>query len=77
MNYTDKGGGVALTPIKMPNPDNENKMDNNMTCSWGLERLSMQYAHVDGRPCLPIHCGHCCFWSSVEVLLEVVRTKPD
>ena len=67
--------GVALTPIRMANLDEEASLGR---CKKVLASCkSVGYVCVDGRPGLCLHRGCCRFWTAVEVTPEVVRAKPD
>ena len=78
LKFADKGGGIAMTPIKMPNlDDDENEMDDDRTKKYLDACKSVEYVQVDGLPGFILHCGPCRFWTTVEVTPEVVRIKPD
>ena len=78
LKFADKGGGVALTPIRMHTLDGEDEeMDDETVRKYLKACKSVEYVRVDGQPGLTLHRGRCRFWTTVEVTPEVVRTKPD
>ena len=78
LKFADKGGGIAMTPIKMPNlDDDENDIDDDRTKKYLDVCKSVEYVRVDGLPGLVLHRGPRRFWTTVEVTPEVVRIKPD
>ena len=76
LKFADKGGGVALTPIKMPNlDDEENEIDDDDANKYLKACKSIEYVQVDGRPGLTLHRGCHRFWTAIAVTPDVVRTK--
>ena len=67
--------GLAITPIKMPNLDEDD--DNSSAMKYLKSCKVIEYVHVDGKPGLTLQRGHCRFWTSVVVTPEVVRLEPD
>ena len=78
LKFTDRGGGIALTPIKLHNlGDDGDEMDDDSLKSHLQRCKTIEYVQVDGQPGLMLHRGRCRFWTAIEVTPEVVRTKPD
>ena len=68
--------GLAITPIKMPNLD-EDDDDNSSAMNYLESCKAIEYVRVDGKPGLTLQRGRCGFWTSVVVTPEVVRLEPD
>ena len=69
--------GVALTPIRTINLDEDEDGGKEGARKCLASCKGVEYVRVDGRPGLCLHLGCCCFWTAVEVTVEVVRDKPD
>lgn len=60
MKFAGEGGGVVLTPVKMPNLDGEeNDVDNDSVVKYQEAYKSVEYVQNNGQPGLTLHCGHC------------------
>ena len=58
LKFADKGGGIVMTPIKMPNlDDDENEMDDDRTKKYLDACKNVEYVRVDGLPGLILHRG--------------------
>ena len=69
--------GLAITPIKMPNLDEDND-DNSSAMKYLKSCKAVEYVRVDGKPGLTgLQRGRCRFWTSVVVTPEVVRLELD
>ena len=58
--------GLAITPIKMPNLD-EDDDDNSSAMKYPKSCKAIEYVRVDGKPRLTLQRGRCRFWTSVVV----------
>ena len=68
--------GVALTPIRMTNLDDDKDGGKEGARKYLVSCKSVRHVAVDGRPGLCLHQGRCHLWTAVEVTPEVVRAKP-
>ena len=71
LKYRTKSG-LPITPIKMPNLD-EDDDDNSSAMKYLKSYKATEYVRVDGKPGLTgLQHGRCRFWTYVVVTPEVV-----